>query len=662
MLIDVNGEEIEFPDSMSDEEIKAILRQKTSSAPQAVGEVVRSVASGAGRSIMGGYAGALEGAMNGVDAGAETVRDWQEGAYTPETELGKEYLGNVSKGLQWVIDKFNVPVSGWAAIAELVAGEGLDQAVRTIESVQSRGAGETFGDRTLEETGSPELATLSRVAPEALVEALGLKGGGTAVRSGAAATRRAATQTGEVVRKSAAEAAIEAKKVFEETKKAAQRSKDEGIFQKSTEEKQEIANLMEAADKNPELIDARTAEFDVAPPKKSEPAGGIEVTNESYKAGAKDVKRDKFAVESIRQGWDDGVVAVVRGSSDSTKNVMKSMLSLRKDLLTKPLLTKRPSDFVGDILAKRYNTVVKQRESLAKKLNGFARNNLRGRVVDYRPAIAEFLEDMKAQGVRFGGDEPSFDMADFAAIPDATSTIKTVLKRLDNSGSLDAAGVHMLKQFLDTTIDATYKSPLSNKAKNAISRLRRRLNNVLRDDFPEYKAINDELSTVLDVLGEFKKVGGKDLDDLDEIFQARKLGASAMRRITSNAVSNAGFAQAISKLDKLAAKYEGRTPDSDLMALHLFGIELDEMFGASAKTSLQGVIESGVKQTQRAMTGDRMGVAGDLLASQVGKIMGVSQEQAFQSMVRLLNQKKQPKPSAKEQPIPNRDRTDNAAQ
>ena len=138
-------------------------------------EPAAAIASGLGTQIAGGLAGTAQ-ALNPwakEGAGAEMVKSVQSEAFHPKTKEGKENLKALGEGVQWVVDKFNVPMSGIGGIIELVSGQGLDQAVKTIENIQKEGISKTLGSRVYEETDSPLAATFAETAPTAIEMALG---------------------------------------------------------------------------------------------------------------------------------------------------------------------------------------------------------------------------------------------------------------------------------------------------------------------------------------------------------------------------------------------------------------------------------------------------------------------------------------------------------
>lgn len=127
------------------------------------GETALAFGSGLAGQAAGGIAGIGSALMGGADAGADTVKGVQEAlTYTPRTEKGQEYIGNVGDAL--------APV-----------GEAL-----TATS-------EALGDTAYNITGSPAIATAFYTLPDAALEVAGL-----GLSAKAARTARLANQSNEI--------------------------------------------------------------------------------------------------------------------------------------------------------------------------------------------------------------------------------------------------------------------------------------------------------------------------------------------------------------------------------------------------------------------------------------------------------------------------------
>lgn len=151
-------------------------------------ENVLSFATGAIAEPLAGWAGIVQSINPWASEGAgsravEAVR----GAltYEPKTDIAREQSEGFGNALQKVLSVANIPISGLAGLAELLTGQGIEQASKTVESVKSKGLGDTAGERIYEETGSPLAATIAGTAPTALLEIAGVKGAGKLKGGGA---------------------------------------------------------------------------------------------------------------------------------------------------------------------------------------------------------------------------------------------------------------------------------------------------------------------------------------------------------------------------------------------------------------------------------------------------------------------------------------------
>ena len=139
-------------------------------------EPARAIVSGAGRQALGGLAGLGYTAGTGdLEGGVKIIEDVQAGAFQPKTESGQRNLQKLGDLMEMGVDVARIPLSSIAGISELVTGQGMEQAQQTVGNVQERGF-EAVGERVLEETGSPLLATLAEVSPDIVGSLIAIKG------------------------------------------------------------------------------------------------------------------------------------------------------------------------------------------------------------------------------------------------------------------------------------------------------------------------------------------------------------------------------------------------------------------------------------------------------------------------------------------------------
>ena len=140
-------------------------------------EAAGTVLSSAIAEPIAGLAGLITSPFVGIEEATrniQAVRDFI--TITPETKEGKRNLKAIGDLVGKGVNLANIPTSGLVGIGEILAGQGVDQAVSSIEKVQKEGLSGVLGQRVLDATGSPELAAIAHSLPTAALEALGVKG------------------------------------------------------------------------------------------------------------------------------------------------------------------------------------------------------------------------------------------------------------------------------------------------------------------------------------------------------------------------------------------------------------------------------------------------------------------------------------------------------
>ncbi|VAW38937.1 hypothetical protein MNBD_GAMMA01-1326 [hydrothermal vent metagenome] len=179
------GQFVDFPDGTPPEVMqKALTQYRSKQEPlpeggimETITEPLKAISAGAGGQIASGLIGAASLPLVGADKAAESIREIQESASkfgTPKTKAGKKSLETIGDLIQSGIDVVNFPISGLAGLAELITGQGLEQATESVKSVQDKGVSETLSERAFEETDSPLMAAVGAVLPEAVMSLIPL--------------------------------------------------------------------------------------------------------------------------------------------------------------------------------------------------------------------------------------------------------------------------------------------------------------------------------------------------------------------------------------------------------------------------------------------------------------------------------------------------------
>ena len=604
----------------------------------AVIEPARAIVSGAGRAITGGVAGIFQ-ALNPFEeqgAGAETVRAFQEGAFQPTTEAGRQGLEALGGLVQKGIDIANFPISGIAGLVELVSGQGLDQAAETIRSTQQQGISTTAGQRVFEETGSPLAATIAEVAPTAALELIGLKGAGAATRAAgevAPAARQAITTAGQAITEAGRAAAPVA----------------EALFKVQSPTKQRIARLIQEGS-----TDVETARFRLEAPGQPAPAQPTRL-QEFLNVGGPRVQADTMAVNAINQGFDEGVIAAIKGASQIDKIKMQKMADImeRGKKNKRFAATNRPSDVAGDTLLSRVKAIRQGNKAAGRDIDRIAKS-LKGQQVDILDAVTDFGETLDSLGVRLvsnnkGGFTPDFKLSQLS--PGDRGPIKEVIRQMNirSEGGVDAFDVHKMKRIIDNNVTfGKVVTGISGDAERALKSFRANLDNALDTNFPAYNQANIKYSETIGALDAIQDVAGRKMD-LSGGNADKALG-TLLRRTLSNAQSRIRLIDSIDEIESVAKKHGGtadpRLPgpglgQDDLLTQVLFVDELDSVFGPVARTSFQGQIDQALKKGAGAVTTKAGAI--DVALGAVGKVAerarGINEAGAFKAIKELLKEK-----------------------
>lgn len=351
--------------------------------------------------------------------------------------------------------------------------------------------------------------------------------------------------------------------------------------------------------------------------------------------GAGKVTKDKVAIESIRQGFDEGVVSVVKGAKAQDKANMRRMLNtlIRGKRNPTEAIRNRPADIIGQTVAKRYKYVENQKK-LAGSAVDRAAKSLKGQQVDYRPVVEKFVDTLDDVGVKLKTDGRvtlDFDGSDFEGMKGVQSAIKRVVTRMTDTRTPDAYDIHRLKRYIDNSVDYQKSAGgMTGQAERIVKQLRHNLDELLDGNFEAYDIANQRYAKSLNALNEIDALVGKNG------ATDRSIG-TLTRRISSNAMSGGRVDQAITNLDQTAAELGGRFSD-DLDTLVVFANELERKLGSSARTSLQGQGENVANQMRNVADKGAYRAVVDKGFEVISGIRGVNEENAIKSLQRLLSE------------------------
>lgn len=418
-----------------------------------------------------------------------------------------------------------------------------------------------------------------------------------------------------------------------------------GIFKYQSPTKQKIGRMLQAGEP-----DIETARFKLKDPAQkaaegtpSLPAPNVQSTSKLRQAldiGGPKVVKDKLATETIKQGFDEGVIAAVKAGSPTDRAKMGKMVDvLEKGKKNKAFAVRnRPSDVAGDSLMERVKTIRKTNKEAGRELEK-ASTELKGVDVDSSPAINRFMNDLDEMGISLerkdGKITPNFKGSDIEDLAAPELAIKRMVARLAKDKQSNAYELHRVKKYIDENV--TYGKQgegLGGKTERVLKNLRSSLDQILDENFPKYDAANTKYADTISALDAIQDVAGRKMDLSGG--SADKATGTLLRRLMSNAQSRVRLLDSIDEIENVAGKY-GAKFDDDLLSQALFVDELDRMFGPVARTSLQGQVEQAVEGVARATS--PMG-AGDLVikgaAKAAEKARGINEQNALKSIKALL--------------------------
>jgi len=565
-------------------------------------EPALAIGSGALSSAAGGIAGLAQSLNPFAEegAGAKTVESFQQGAFTPKTQAGKEGMQTLADLVKKGVDLANIPLSGLGGILEVITGQGFDKGVETIRAIQNNGVGVTLGDRALEETGSPLIATAARVAPEAVVDILGMKGAGAALKSPAISGG-----AGKAV----------------------------ALFTKQSPTKQKIGRLIEQGSTDAETARYTLADPSLLPPPKTASTASASPLKSVITREAPKIVKDPVAISAIDMGFDEGVIAAVKGASPTDKAKMLKMVDIMEQGKKNNLfaMKSRPTDVAGDSLMERLNKVKDANRSAGSELDGIA-GSLRGKPYDITIPGDQFMDDLDAMGItleRQGSTiKANFSGSDIEGLAGPESAINRIISRISKVGNFDAYEAHRLKRFIDETVTFGKNGEgLAGKTEAVLKKLRKNLDKNLDENFPEYNRVNTQYAETIDAIDAFQDVAGSKMNLTAD--SADKATGTLLRRLMSNAQSRVRMLDAVQNVEDVAKKYGGKF-DDDLFSQVLFADELDSVFGPTARTSFQGQIRQAIP-TSKTDAVMKLGEAA------VKKVKGVTPEKQYEAIRALLN-------------------------
>ena len=511
-----------------------------------------------------------------------------------------------------------------------------------IEEIRSGEFGSNEAANRIEQRANELMANLTYAprteAGQEMVGAIGEAGESLAPLAGLAAPLQQAGQLGRAAATGKG-AAIS---------KAVQPVKDTGlaVFEYQSPVKQRIGRLIEQGSE-----DISTAKFKLDSPSYAEQPKSRLL--QALDAGGPKISKDKVAISAIDQGFDEGVIASIKGAAPADKRSMAQMLQIFERGKANALFkTKnRPTDVIGKRVVDTFDAVKKANKKAGSDIDSAAKS-LKGLSVDARPAGDKFMTAIDDMGIKVGDDgKLNFEGSDVENLPAIERIYSTVFKRMSGPEVPDAYKLHQMKRFLDTQISyGKGGEGLVGKSESVLKDLRRDIDGILDNNFKEYDRANSTYADTITALNDIQAVAGKKIDLTGD--NANKALGTLMRRILGESQGRVNVIEAAEGLEQTARKYPSQiaiegtkrvSRQPDLAQLVLFADELDSRFGPAARGGLQGQVEKVAARGRNiAQSGSATLAASDAIiggaARGIDKIKGMTDEKAIKAMRELLKQ------------------------
>lgn len=660
-----NGSQISLPPDVSNDEIGEVLDQVVSAQedpmrdvmvnspksvappnldPLSFGNVVRGGLEG-GLSLLTGAAsagasypaGLLTSALSDEEgAGIQTIKDIQEDyTYKPRTDAGKYTMSQLGKGVETVFGK-----------------EGLD----------ILGLNQEMADQARDKYDAGEVLQTAYYAVPDTLEAI------TGVRTarniqGQLQLKRPDGSPTDILQKLLQEKGIQYELMTPEAQKLIP-----DFVPRST-----ILGKPEAP------VDRSILE-DIT-------SGGDQKGLAGYKEGTFGLEKDPLGKNALDLDIPSPLIQSVKQASGPTKLQMLLMVNDMKAIKGSDSATSFPSKRVGNVVGERVDYIINNISEAGKKLDSVANARLADVPVDLNRIQGTFKSLLDDLGVTYqidrkpnattgemietprfvSGGKPTFKFegTDLDGNTAAQSIVEGAAMILANAKKADALTLHRVKRRLDGLIDSSKSDGhyLNAEGKRFVQRIRKDINNQLRDIDTEYAQLNDKISLGLQTLETLSDaVASRVKKQIKEGKGYDGLGAE-MRKLFSNYGSAPDLFDSLEAIDNTVLKFARpnktevaiydptnvgiKTPNlnTDIITLARFNERLNQVFGTSKATSFAGQSETGTmgalnqfnpSVTGRAAVDISLGVADRLRGKSKREVYEQRQMDQFRALEALI--------------------------
>lgn len=343
-------------------------------------------------------------------------------------------------------------------------------------------------------------------------------------------------------------------------------------------------------------------------------------------------QRDVEALKSKAkiQGFEDADIDFVSSMKSVDKKVGQKQIELAEKALKDKRSLERPIDLVGKNFVTKAQKIENLNKQFGKNVEEVAKT-LKGKPVDVstmRSSVIKKLEDANIKISPSG--KLDFSQSVFKNTPQIQKELQKVVKTIPDGS--DAYQVHIFKKTLDEMVDFGVSGEgLKGNSKNILKALRSYADEALDTTFDEYNKVNTNFRNTKQVIDNAKELFGK------KNGFSKERGGGLIRAIFSNRESRGRLLALLDEVETIGKQYKVGTKDN-LVDQALFTEMIEDIYGTQATTSLQGQVKRAVQGTKKVIQGIRNPIdgAGELLASSVESVLGISDENKRKILLELL--------------------------
>jgi len=351
--------------------------------------------------------------------------------------------------------------------------------------------------------------------------------------------------------------------------------------------------------------------------------------------GAGKIKNDPSGLfaKSIRQGFDPGSLAMLRGATATDRSKVLRMVDIieRGKGNKRFAALNRSGDVVGDTLLDSVKYLKSVNKKAGRDINRIAKKELKGKDVDLSEPTREFAEALDSFGIKITNEngviKVNFDELTLA--PGDRGPTKEIIRqmaRLQKQGPIDAAKAHEMKKIIDRNVTFGKDVPggLGGDAERVLRNFRSGIDDALDSAFPNYNKANTTYSDTIRALDALQDAAGRKLDLAGP--SADKALGKKLRSLLSNNLGRENMFDAVVEISEISRKY-GATFDDDIVTQVIWANELEEIFKTAPATGFKGQITRAAKEAEKGRTA--VGTAVDIAQSVEDVAFGKSEQEAF---------------------------------